>query len=260
MMTEPGATGNGLLVFLEFSASDPAQSLSGALASSLPEHPLEIDLIDVSYGRETDIGRRASVVAGDVAAAGADRVVLAASCAASPMLAPVARQVAERGVPVTLAAAVDPGRVTEGHIRHSMGQISASLGLPAPGDAVAALDLGGPASTALARIEEVLHGWVEDFLRLSGMDAADWPLVRTDLLDRYLRWNSFLLAALWAPPQDPGCQVDVFLTDSGADPAIFGPRAVVRRYRYPHRDCPALGREDVVDDLRARLASAVGVG
>ena len=257
MANEPGRISNALLVFLEFSASDPAQSLSSALAGALPAQPLEIDVIDVSYGRQTDLDRRAGAIASDVAATGADSVVLAASCAASPMLAPVARQVKKRGLRVVLAAAVDPSKVTRGHIRRSMEQISASLGLPPAQDVVAAVDLRGSASLALARIEGVLRDWVEEFLRLSGMDAADWELVRDDLLDRYLRWHSFLLGALWATPGDPGCQLEAFLTDPSADLAIFGPDAAVRRHRYPRQDRPALVRGDVIDDLRTVLASAV---
>jgi hypothetical protein len=254
--------GNGLLVFLEFSASDPAQSLSGALADSLPARPLGIDLIDASYGRETDLEARAAAVAADIAAAGAREgarsVALAASCAASPMLAPLARRAAAAGLRVLLAAAVDPGRVTEGHVRHSLAQVAAGLGLePAPG-AVAGLGLRGPAGPALAGIEAVLRGWVEEFLALAGLDDTERELVRGDLLDRYLRWHAFLLAALRAPARDPGCEVDVFLTDPSADlAAIFGPAAAVRRHRYPAGDGPALGRADLAGDLAAMLASAV---
>jgi hypothetical protein len=257
MMNKSASPGNALLIFLEFSASDPAQSISGALAESLPARPVEIDLIDVGYGRQTDAGRRALAIADDVCAAGAERVVLAASCAAAPMLAPVARGLAGRGIEVARAVAVDPGRVTEGHMRHSLRQISASLELPAVLDAIAGLDLRGPAGVVLARIERVLHDWVEEFLRLSGMDAGDWELVRSDLLDRYLRWHSFLLAMMDAPAQDPGCPLDVFLTDSSIDlVGIFGPEVAVRRHRFPPKDGPALRRLDVIDDLRATLTNA----
>lgn len=258
MTSESGRPSDELLVLLEFSASDPAQSISGALADSLTVRPLELDLIGVAYGRETDIERRAAAVVGDIVAAYPRKVALAASCAASPMLAPVARQAAERGMQVTLVAAVDPSSVTEGHLRHSLGQVVASLGLTPADDAVSSLDLAGPPAETLTRIGKILRGWLEEFLGESGMDHADQELVRNDLLDRYLRWHSFLLAMLGAPAQDPGCRVDVFLTDPSTDlEAIFGQQTPLRRHRYPRDNGPALGRDDTREDLRTLLTSAV---
>ncbi|MFF1297231.1 MULTISPECIES: hypothetical protein [unclassified Streptomyces] len=245
------------VVLLEFSASDPSQSLTGALTGVVSSPLLALDLIDVGYGREADLGRRASALADDVAASGAARVKLVASCAASPILAPVARHVGGRGIHVELMAAVDPGPVTEGHIRHTLGRIRASLGCPAEDGEIPDLDLTDPADVVLGRIEEILRVWVERFLRASGTDLVDHDLIRTDLLDRYLRWNAFLLAAFWAPAQAPGGRVDVFLTEPSSQLAsVFGPAAPVRRHRYPHRDTPALERDDVLDDLRTLLADA----
>lgn len=247
--------GEERIVLLEFSASDPSQSLSGALAGVVSSPLLALDLIDVGYGREADLGRRASALADDVAASGATRVKLVASCAASPMLAPVAHQVGGRGIQVELMAAVDPGPVTDGHIRHTLGRIRASLGCPAEDGEISGLDLTGPTDVVLGRIEEILRAWVERFLRVSETDPVDHDLIRRDLLDRYLRWNAFLLAAFRAPAQNPGGRVDVFLTEPAFPLAsMFGSAAPVRRHRYPHRDSPALERDDVLDDLRTLLA------
>ena len=89
----------GLLVLLEFSASDPSQRLSHALRGAQGVRTLELDLIGAEYGRHTDLDRRAGALADDVLRAGGAPVVVAASCAAAPILAPLARQLAERGRP-----------------------------------------------------------------------------------------------------------------------------------------------------------------
>ncbi|SCL27463.1 hypothetical protein GA0074692_2354 [Micromonospora pallida] len=256
-----GSDGNGLAVLLEFSASDPSQSISSALGGSLPVPTVELDLIGVDYGREADLDRRAALVAAEVAATGAGRVALAASCAASPMLAPVARQLTRCGVSVTLAAAVDPRPVTDGHIRETLAQVADRFGVADGRTSAAGLDLAGPVEVVLGRIEAMLGDWVEGFLRSSDLDPETHELVRLDLVDRYLRWNSFLLAALDAPAQHLPCRVDVFLTDPSSDVvALFGPDTTVRRHRYPRRDSPALDRDDLLDDLRTALTAGVATG
>jgi hypothetical protein len=253
-----GSGGAGLAVLLEFSASDPAQSIASALGGSLPVQTVALDLIGVDYGREADLERRAALLAAEIAATGVARVALAASCAASPMLAPAARQLTRCGVRVTLTAAVDPRPVTDGHIRETLAQIADRFGIGDGRKSADGLDLGGPVEVVLGRIETMLGEWVEEFLRSAELDPDNHELVRLDLVDRYLRWHSFLLAALDAPAQHLPCRVDVFLTDPSSDVvALFRPETTVRRHRYPRRDSPALGRDDLLDDLRAALTAGV---
>lgn len=247
----------GLAVLLEFSASGPAQSLSNVLTGTLPVRTLELDLIDVGYGRATDLACRTAAVADDIVAAGAPRVAVVASCAAGPALAPVAARLRQRGIRVDLAAAVDPGSVTDGHIRYTLGQIAAGLDIPDGDDTVRGVDLTGAPEPVLARIGDVLRDWVARFLATSEMDEIERELMWHDLLDRYLRWSSFLLAALDAPACDPACRLDVFLTGPAGDlGAMFGPATIMHRHRYPAGD-QGLDRADLVADLRSVVGGAL---
>ena len=244
-------------MLLEFSASDPAQSLSAVLGGALPVPTIDIDLIDVGYGRQTDLRCRATSIVEDIVTTGATRVAVLASCATGPMLAPAVVRLRQRGIRVDLAAAVDPAPVTDGHLRYTLGRIADGLDVPDGADTVDRLDLTGPAERALDRVGGVLQDWVERFLTTSGMDEIERGIMRNDLLDRYVRWSSFLLAALNAPACDPACRLEVFRTGPADDlAAMFGPATSMRWHRYPD-GAQGLGHVDLVADLLGAIGDAL---
>jgi hypothetical protein len=247
-----GHSSSGRATLLEFSNSHPSESISHALCGRLGGQTIELDIIGEQYGRETDLAHRAKALAAAVVGVGAERVLIAASCAAASVLVPVSTELAKRGVDVGLIAAVDPSPVTEDHIHSALETMAMSLGRPLTGSTGPPHpDLEAPARDILAEIEDVLHEWVEEYLRTSSLPASDHDLVRIELLDRYLRWYSFLVAAFRAPRHETAHPVDVLLTQSaGADAAgVFAPGTPIRYHRYHGGSAPALTRNDLVGDL-----------
>lgn len=255
--TVPVDTG---LVIVEFAGLGADQSFARALPDRPADRVVTLDpLAQQGADRSQPLARRAWHLGEAVRAAGLQRVALVAACTGAALLAPMAAELARRGISVTCAVAVDPQVVTDRFLQVRLSALADKL--------------AGTTSDTTDRVRAILDAWDEHravrlaeelftwslgtYVRTAEPDRDEAEILRTEVLPRYTAWAAFLLDMRSAPSAATLPRVHVLTSgDESAAEELFGSGCGVCLHRFRTDGVPGLVHEPLGAELRTVLEGA----
>jgi len=243
------------LVLVEFAGLGAAQTFAAVFPGRLAPEITTLDPLDyVDPSGPTDLlslaAALASAVVDELGVTG-PRVMLAAACSASALLAPLAAELQQRHLTIVRSLAVDPRVVDQGFVRDELAALLGRLGGANPVAPAPPAAWSGPLTSAgmAANLNRAATCYVTDELE----DEDERDIFLTEVLPRSQAWLNLLLA-MARPADQLGSSFEVHAIlreDADSDrPALFGPGVRVQEHRLPAGDKPVLIDSDAAVLIR----------